>query len=317
MSFTIRLSTLLLLAAVAWPAAATLPADSVIASLQSPAWIERNGEREALEPGVLLQAGDVLRTGPGGRIQAELSEGSLLKLGEEASLATEELVQPVVRAAATPAVSEAESGKAVDSEQPAGIFQATLNVLKGAFRFTTQLVGKQQKRSVDVRFGAVTAGIRGTDIWGKSGPDRHFVVLLEGSIEVTAPGAADPIRLESPLQGVSLTAGASAAETLTFDLPTVQQLAPETELQPGSGVQSRDGRWYVQLASLQQSSDAEQLRAALAQAGYPADVLPVDLDGRRYHRVGLGRLLSAADARAVGEQLTGRFGIEGFWVLRR
>jgi hypothetical protein len=60
-----------------------------------------------------LKAGDTLSTGPGSRLLLKLSEGSLVKLGGNASLELREL------------------------EPSASLFKAALGVLQGAFRFTT------------------------------------------------------------------------------------------------------------------------------------------------------------------------------------
>ena len=39
---------------------------------------------------------------------------------------------------------------------------------------------------MSIRVATVTAGIRGTDLWGKSAADRQIVCLIEGRIEVGA-----------------------------------------------------------------------------------------------------------------------------------
>src|SRR5204863_9554044 len=93
------------------------------------------------------------------------SEGSLVKIGENGSLLIDEI--------------EPDSG---------GIFKAAMRVAQGAFRFTTDLLQKARRREVSIRVATVTAGIRGTDLWGKSLPEREVVCLIEGSIEVGADG---------------------------------------------------------------------------------------------------------------------------------
>ena len=48
------------------------------------------------------------------------------------------------------------------------VVTASLDVLSGAFRFTTQALTKfRGERDVKVRIVKITAGIRGTDLWGK------------------------------------------------------------------------------------------------------------------------------------------------------
>jgi hypothetical protein len=96
----------------------------------------------------------------------KLSEGSLVKLGENAHLELKEL------------------------EPSDSLFKAALGVLQGAFRFTTAAVAKNRRRDISISVATVTAGIRGTDLWGKSSPDKQIVCLIEGKVEVGAPGGS-------------------------------------------------------------------------------------------------------------------------------
>src|SRR4051812_21145446 len=110
-----------LLLAIALPAsgqAGAQPAAAVIEGVQMPAWIERSEgavapRRIPVSPGMALKTGDTLATGPGSRLLMKLSEGSLVKLGENAHLQLKEL------------------------EPSESLFKAALGVLQGAFRFTT------------------------------------------------------------------------------------------------------------------------------------------------------------------------------------
>ena len=103
---------------------------------------------------VRFRFGDRIATGAGSRALVKLSEGSVVKLGENGTLRLAEL-------------------------QPSReLFKAALQVLQGAFRFTTDIVGKGRRREVNVRVEQVTIGIRGTDVWGRSHPDRQVVLLL-------------------------------------------------------------------------------------------------------------------------------------------
>ena len=74
-------------------------------------------------------------------------------------------------------------------------FPMPLDVVSGAFRFTTRAVHKfRGERDVRVKLAATTAGIRGTDLWGKSEPTRDIFCLVEGSI---TPVPADPANVVS------------------------------------------------------------------------------------------------------------------------
>src|SRR5207253_580520 len=109
------------------------------------------------------------------RAPVKLGDGSLVKLGENGQLGFAEL---------SPAVD---------------LFKAALNVLEGAFRFTTDLVAKSRKREVSIRAAQVTAGIRGTDLWGRSRQGNEIVCLIEGEIEVVAEGEP-AVSMNQPLQ---------------------------------------------------------------------------------------------------------------------
>jgi hypothetical protein len=64
--------------------------------------------------------------------------------------------------------------------------------------------------------------------------------------------------------------------------------------------------WTVQAASSKDPAEADLLRAALAQHGEDAFVLPVDVQGSRWFRVLVGRYTRAAEAERVAAKLAGR-----------
>jgi len=80
----------------------------------------------------------------------------------------------------------------------------------------------------------VTAGVRGTDFWGKATPEREFIVLIEGRITVGAPGAA-PVTLSTPLDYYERNAAGSAG-VKRLDPATLDAYARETEMGTFGGV---------------------------------------------------------------------------------
>ena len=109
-----------------------------------------------------LEDKDTDPTGRGSRALLRMADGSAVKLGENAMLALDDL-------------SEKQGDRARK------IVTASLDVVRGAFRFTTGVFAKRQaQRNVKIRVATVTAGIRGTDLWGKSDAQRDIVCLLEG-----------------------------------------------------------------------------------------------------------------------------------------
>src|SRR4051812_48045859 len=95
-------------------------------SVQAPAWLERSGRSVPLATGVELQAGDKVVTGGNARTRLLLSEGSAVRLGENATFTFERI-------------------------EHRGVFRAALNVLEGAFRFTTALANRARPRDVSIK----------------------------------------------------------------------------------------------------------------------------------------------------------------------
>lgn len=282
-----------LLAAAATQARAA-PA-AVVEGVQMPAWVERAGvgavRRLPLAPGMELRGGDELRTGAGARIYVKLAEGSLVKLGEKASLRILEIAP--------------ESG---------GFFKAALHVLEGAFRFTTDLLAKKRRRDVSIRVATVTAGIRGTDLWGKSVPEKQIVCLIEGAIDVGAEGEA-PVRMDEPRQFYQRVKGETLAVGFV-DATQLAQWARETEIEDGRGAARSGGRWKVTLARADTQKGALEVYDRLRDAGYAAEIIPVKAGAKHDYLVRITRLASKADAEALAEQLRGTAGVEAPKVSR-
>lgn len=158
---------LIILFIVFTPLAALAQNAGLVESLQMPAWYQRADVKHALRVDTTLQSGDVISTGSHARVLLRLEEGSTVKLGENAHLSLDTLSAP---------------------QQQAGVFEALMNLTRGAFRFTTTAIGKLRPRQVKVHIGSVTVGIRGTDFWGSSKDDSDVLVLLEGEISAQREG---------------------------------------------------------------------------------------------------------------------------------
>ena len=262
---------------------------ALVEGVQMPAWVERAGigaaRRLPLAPGMELRGGDELRTGAGARVYVKLAEGSLIKLGENASLRILDL-----------------------APDRGGFFKAALNVLEGAFRFTTDLLAKQRRRDVSIRVASVTAGIRGTDLWGKSAPEKQVVCLIDGMIEVGAEGEA-PVVMDRPRQFYQRVKGET--QPVGFVDPTqLAQWARETEIEDGRGAARSGGRWKVTLARAATQGAALEVYDRLRDAGYAAEILPVKADAGHDYLVRISRLSTRADAEALAEQLRATAGVQ-------
>ena len=256
---------------------------AVVEGVQMPAWVERDGVRTPIQPGMLLQPGDVIHTGAGSRLMVRMSERSLVKLGENGRLRFTEL--------------------SVTKE----LFKAALGVLEGAFRFTTDIAVKNRRRDVSVAVANVTAGVRGTDFWGRSRADTEIVCLIEGAIEVGAPGEP-PVAMDQPRQFYRRVGGRT--QPIGFVEPAqLEQWAQETEIQPGRGALRSGGRFQVALARAANQADALGVYDELRAAGYPAEIRPVKEGEQLVYIVRIRSLPSRVEAQALARELRGKFGI--------
>ena len=256
---------------------------AVVEGVQMPAWVERSGRTSPVAAGMALQAGDQVRTGAGSRLLVKLAEGSLVKLGENGTLRIAEMAPSK------------------------DVFKAALRVFEGAFRFTTDLAAKQRRREVNITVATVTAGIRGTDLWGRSRNEREIVCLIEGRIEVGAEGE-QPVVMDQSRQFYVRDKG----KTQPVGLVEPQQLnewAKETEIERGKGAARLGGKWSVRLASADSQRDALAVYDQVRKAGYPAEIVPLKDADKRSYVVRIGNLPSKAEAAALADALRGKHGV--------
>jgi len=258
---------------------------AVVEGMQMPVWLIRDGRRSALRPQASLVPGDKIITGQRARLRLRMAEGSLVKLGENADFKIADFEPSTTRG---------------------GAFRGILDVIKGAFRYTTTMLSRRHRRYLRIRVAGVTAGIRGTDLWGKAGPDRDIVCLIEGRIDVQR-GKEAPFEMSQALSFYIAPKGEPALPVAPVALAQLRQWAAETELHRGDGVVRGGGQWIVNIASFRNGSAADVEAKKIADAGYATDVVLVELDGQPWYRVqiigvdGYGDALGLADdLRAAG-----------------
>ncbi len=266
-----------------------LPA-ATVDGVVMPAWLERAGKRQPVYPGMELQERDRLETGANARILLTLPEGSKIKLGESARLGFDALV----------AKREGEQGNV--------FLKSAISVVTGAFRFTTNALSKSRsRREVDIRLATVTAGIRGTDLWGKQGGAKEIVCLLEGKIEVSRDPVAGqstaPVVLDQPLQFYIAPKNEPTLPIGRVPDAQLAQWAAETDIAQDAGGSSLDGRWKVSFDGQTSFAEAMALYEELRNQGYAAQFHPEKKAGKRIYLVQLANLSSEGDARAVASKL--------------
>jgi hypothetical protein len=175
-------------------------------------------------------------------------------------------------------------------------------VLEGAFRFTTEAAVKHRTtRDITVQFPTVTAGIRGTDIWGKNLGDRQVLVLIEGKITVTRDGDK-PVDMKDPLTYLQAPkSGNATVEAVPMD--QLKAWAAETEIAEGAGAMHKGGRWKLYLGSYPQQLEALSIYDGLRREGYPVRIQPQQADGVQVYRLRLAGFSSEQEANALGARL--------------
>ena len=263
--------------------AAAAQVAATVDGVQMPAWIERAGVRSPLLPGMELKPGDKVITGGDSRAVIKLSEGSVVKLGANGQL------------------------RFVELNATQQLFKGVLDVLEGAFRFTTDVAGKNRKREVSIRASQVTTGIRGTDVWGRSRAGNEIVCLIEGAVEVVAQGEA-PLRLDQALQFYRRIDG-KTQPVGTVEKAQLEQWSAETDLQQGKAVARAGGRVTLELGRFDSRATAIGVREEVRKAGYPAVMTPIRGKAQTTYLVRIRQLASRAEASALAEQLRGKYGV--------
>ena len=260
-------------------------APAIVEVVQSPAWRDRNGFTVPLAVGMSLQSGDVVRTGPGARAYLLLAEGSRVKLGEAAQFSLHSR-----------------------SLRPERYFRGALDVLNGAFRFTTAGLAKMRPREVAIRVGTSTIGIRGTDLWGRSDKDGDLVALLEGRIEITRAGQTT--EMAQPMTYYDAPRDKSA-EVRTLDPEVFRALARQTEILPGDGAARARGAWNVRAGLASSEEAALALYDRVRDAGFAARVRPHAAEGGGWrYEVLLSGFANAAEAELAAARLKAATGLK-------
>src|SRR5882724_811123 len=257
------------------------PALATVESVQLSASVERGKQVLPLAPGMELNGGDRVNTGAQSRLALKLADGSTVRIGERGSFFFDRMAR-----------------------RDDGVFEAVFFVAEGAFRFATSALERLSgKRDVTIIVNNVTAGIRGTDLWGKSSAESDIVCIIEGSAEITPPGEK-PFMLDQPLSYYALEGNLSKpVETVEPD--KFKQWAAETETRPGEGVATRGGKWKITVSSVKKSGEALGVYNELRKAGYTAEILPEKVGEARVYSVRLSNFESEKDAKFVVEKLKG------------
>lgn len=175
-----------------------------IIELQERAWLARGNVVTALNLKENLQIGDQIRTGKNARVWLKLPDNSVVKLGEFAMFTIHDL-------------------------KPANnILQGSFELLRGAFRLTTP-PQTTIKHDFQIKINSITAGIRGTDIWGTTQSDKDLICLLDGQISVQS--GTLKTTLSNPRDYFIVPKNAEPTIGVLEDDEKLKQWVKDTELQ--------------------------------------------------------------------------------------
>ena len=260
---------------------------AIVEAVQLSASVLRGGVSTPLAPGMELGSRDQVTTGPRSRVVLRTADGSTVKLGEQGSFFLD-------------------NARMREDK----VFEAAMRIAEGAFRFTTEALEKfGGRREVNITVKTVTAGIRGTDLWGKSTSDGQIVCLIAGTIEVTSPGER-PFTMDRPLSFYALEGELSRA-IATVPPDRFREWAAETETQPGGGVSRRGGKWKIAIAT-GKYDDTMKIYDELRKAGYPAEIVPSKAGDKRVYGVRLSNFETRRDAEFVADDLKRQAGLERY-----
>lgn len=154
-----------------------------VSRVQGAAFGVVDGARQQLDLGAQVYVGEAVATGADARLAVTLADGTLLTLGENASLTLDTFVY-----------------------DPAGA-NALHAIVAGAFRYASGKLGPAATRTASITTPAATIGVRGTNFWGGPVDGQTGFVLFEGAIDVTV--GATTVIVENPGTGVALDPGAT------------------------------------------------------------------------------------------------------------
>lgn len=138
-----------------------------VAAIEGSATITHSGGLTPLQAGTPIYLNDIVTTGDNARLSLLFIDNTELVLGEDSELLVDSYI--------------------FDPKQTDN--KAHYSVLKGAFLFTTGLMGKQTPPNIDIDTAYGSIGIRGTVVWGgPKTPETYGVLVQEGQIVFTNDG---------------------------------------------------------------------------------------------------------------------------------
>lgn len=268
--------------------------NAVVETVQSPAWVERAGQRLPLAAGMALKNRDRLLTGEGARVIVHLADGSAFRIGENSVLT----------------VNAMQQGKN-------GVFVGALDLKAGDLRLVShEFAEAPVKRSINVRFGQLTAAVRGeADITGTAEGARDSVTLRDGKAVFMHPLMA-AMEIDTPLQVVQASPNKVPESAAAVDRFQGAAWALRTQPLYDAATQQSWGRWMLRFGVFDKPA-ALALFDQLREAGFSSQIQPVRVQGGQRYELRLPNLVGEHEAQRLAERLSSALSLPVAAVIKR
>ncbi len=259
-----------------------------IEAVQPPVTIIRDSVGYSRPPGSLLHAGEVVRTGNGGKVILWVDGKIRAKLGSNAALTI------------------------LPADEDEGGLKPIMRLLGGALRLTN-IDAEVDAEGTDIVLGQVAVRLSNGDVWSRVNSERVVVLLIEGSTSVAFPGK-ESFTMTEPMSFATLSRSEGELPLRKLPIEIIADYARETELDAGGGVANSEGVWVINLLSAQDREYVERRAGILGAQGFPAEVVDVTIDGQAWHRLIMRGFVSREDAEFIMQAIDGHYEINSPWL---
>jgi hypothetical protein len=169
-----------------------------VSRVKGAAYAVQGPELRELVLGEIVRRSDVIKTGPGARLELTMLDETRLTLGADTEMALERY----------------------DLGRQAGAGAVLLRLAKGVFRVATGQLAALRGGPFEVATPFGTVGIRGTDFWGGFLEPNEFSVLLVSGSGVYIQNDAGKSEIIQPLEGVRMASPVAPPPAPTLWSPT-------------------------------------------------------------------------------------------------
>ena len=268
---------------------------AVVSAMHYPAWLVRDFKTEPLTPGTVLQVNDLLRTGEHSRVQVELADGGVIRLGQKTRFIVEQL----------------DASEQLSGTDRAAVFQ----LLRGSLEYTARTTAAGEISRTILKVGTISAEFAAADVWAASIAEREIIGLIAGEATVRS-NTGNPRVLDQSLSLYVKSESKPAAELKRIDADQLARWSGVTRLDDSLGVANRNGEWQLVLISLTRRPQADMLLAQMREQGFAVELKSVLREGRTLHRLLLPGFVSIEAALAARTRIEAAFGITDAWVWK-